>query len=227
MSDIRVCLLLSGQPRFYSGESYDSLKNHIIDRYNTHVFIHCWYSPDYTYPYAEWSGIKSTIKTDENTIGNLIRLYNPQSISVEKPQEFQEHQKADYLSRNMPSMFYSLKSSDALRKEYCKNHREYDFVIRARTDTVLGSFPDLTTLDKNYLYVPDNCPNPDVLNDNFSICGGDVIARCDVYGGVYNNLWKYSENGANYSPEMMWKKHLDTNGIKYKKLNFIQTFKRQ
>ncbi len=38
----KVALCLSGQPRFHSGKSYDSLKREIINKYDTDVFIHSW-----------------------------------------------------------------------------------------------------------------------------------------------------------------------------------------
>lgn len=220
---MKVALCLSGQPRFHSEESYRSLKREILDKYDTDVFIHTIVSSNenFIYPYAPWSGITSKIKISPNVVSELNTLYSPKKMAVEEPKTFPEfYKKGDYLSYNMPPMFYSIKYSDDLRKSHEEfNNFKYDFVIRARTDTLLSSLPDLSSLDKDTIYVPNNCPNPLVINDNFSICGGEVS---DKAYNVFDNIWIYSEEGRDYSPEMMWTKHLKTYGIPFKKLDTIQ-----
>jgi hypothetical protein len=220
---LKVALCLSGQPRFHNGESYNSLKREIIDKYNTDTFIHCWVSKNqnFVYPFATWSTIKE-LKISTNIVEDLKKLYNPVSILKEEPREFSVLNNDNYLSNNMPSMFYSLKKADELRQRYNEN---YDFVIRARTDTLLNSLPDLNNLDKNTIYIPDNCGNPVLFNDNFSIAGGNIA---DKMYNVFDNIIIYSEEGLDYSPEKMWTSHLFQTGVQIKKINGdCQSFVRQ
>ena len=226
-SKLKVALCISGQPRFYNRESYDSLKREILDKYNTDVFIHSWVSSDntYEYPHATWSNIKTKITVPSTVRTDLLQLYTPVQLTVEEPKKFERHIKGDYLSANMPSMFYSMMMADNERKKYSSyKQMNYDFVIRARTDTLLLSpLPDLSLLDKNTVYVPDNCGNPTLFNENFSIAGGDVADK--VYD-IYNYIDKYTE-GRDYSPERMWTIHLSLNNITVRKMDVSQSFVRE
>lgn len=223
----KVALCLSGYPRFHSGRSYESIKREILDKYDTDVFIHFWFSKDknFVYPFASWSNISSPIEVPNNVEEELKTLYNPIDIISEEPKSFKQYYKeGDYLSMNMPSMFYSLKMVDSMRFFYSRyKNKSYDFVVRARTDTLLSSLPDLHTLSRDTLYIPDNCGNPLLFNDNFSICGGSIV---DGVYNVFDSIWEYSEEGSDYSPEKMWTTHLSKNLIKVDLMNIQQNFVR-
>lgn len=239
---LKVAFLLSGQPRFIDGMSYDSIFKNILTVYDCDVFIHCWFSSDKNYKYetAKWSGINKELNIPLDTIDILNRLYNPKDFLWESPKEFVSFHLDDcYLSRNMPSMFYSLQKSYELMKNYRdKNGIKYDFIIRCRTDTLIKSLPHLSTLDKNTLYIPDNCPNKELVNDNFSICGGDIRSNC-IYS-IFDKLFFYSRVVSKgeekkdifgvyrqYNPEEIWTFHLKSSGINYQKTDCIsQTFVR-
>ena len=51
---MKIALILSGQPRFYNSVSYTTIYNEILNKYDTDVFFHCWYSSnkDYNYEYS-------------------------------------------------------------------------------------------------------------------------------------------------------------------------------
>lgn len=223
---MKVALCLSGQPRFYSGKSFESMKREILDVYDTDVFVHSWISKDenFSYPYARWSGINEKIVIPNSVSDDIVKLYKPKAIQIDEPMTFIEHSKDDYLSDNMPSMFYSMGAADTLRKTYStKNSINYDFVIRARTDTLLGTLPDLTTFDNDKIYIPDNCPNILFLNDNFSIAGGEVA---DICYDIFNKIDEYSDEGTDYSPEKIWTIHLFDNKISFRRMNIYQNFVR-
>jgi len=237
---LKIALCLSGQPRFYNSKSYLSIKKEILDKYDTDVFIHTWLSsnPDYKYPYASWSGIKDNISfSDPSEVKNeIIKLYNPKMITTEEPRIFRlsnldenkiytkKEIEIDYLRMNVPSSFYSMSYANNLRKEYStKSKVKYDWVIRARFDTFLLGFPNLALLDNTNLFVPNNCPNPEVCNDNFSWCGPDIA---NIVYDVYNNLSNFEEK-YNFSPERIWFYYISSiSKLNIIKMNFYQNFSR-
>jgi len=225
---LKVALVLSGQPRFYENLiAYNSFKKHIIDKYNTDIYFHTWFKEDTVYNYAEWSDIRGDLKisgTREDFEKNIVKLYNPRSYIIEEPKEFSlgvGPSASQYLAKNMPSMFYSMSVADMLRQE---SKIEYDFVVRARFDTLLNSCPDFVILnmDKPIIYVPDNCPNPKVCNDNFSITSGKYAEY--VYQ-IYQKLDEYGEK-YEWSPEIIWTSH-NSATHEFVKLKFDQTFIRK
>lgn len=261
---MRIALCLSGQPRFYDSESYNSLKREIIDstvlidgievKNQVDVFIHTWAPGDSPYPHSTWSnlkkGVKTSIKNQEfkenreiNIYFDLDLLYEPKSFFIQQQLTFEEflneHNQNDYLSNNMPSMFYSMNESNELRQQYeFQENIKYDFVVRARTDTLLErkssdvSVIDFSLLKKDTLYIPDNCGNPRLYNDNFSVCGGEIS---DAVYDVFDRLSEYvdySIEGINrgrndFSPERIWTEHLEKNNITVELLNIEQNFVRE
>lgn len=221
---LKVALCLSGQPRFYNSSSFLSMKREIIDKYNTDVFIHTWISKnkDFEYPCAPWSSL-NRIKIEGNIESDLIELYNPKYIQSEEPRIFREFlnetNEHDYLSNNMPSMFYSIKMVDDFRKKY--GNQKYDFVVRARTDTLLKSCIDFNILEKDTIYIPDNCGNHLFFNDNFSICGGEIADN------VYNIFDTLKLHYDYFSPETIWSEHLRSNNFKIEKIKIDQNFTRE
>lgn len=199
--EIRVALLLSGQPRFYSGKSYDSIKREILDKYSTDVFIHTWRSNDGKFDVAPWVSKQiGTAKFEgkETTYQDILRLYNPKRMMIEESREFKDWDKIIpdaclRLRRNLPSMLYSL-TECWKQVESSPTFEEYDIVVRARFDTLIEHLPDFTIGniddDKNYppnkyLIVPDNCPNHLLISDNFSLCTKEIAKK--VYN-IWNEL---------------------------------------
>lgn len=224
---INVAICLSGQPRFYNGKSYDSIKKYLLDVYNCDIFCHFWLSKDINYNYPSSphlncfkDGVKITSPEKE-----ILDLYKPVKYLIEEPKDFKElclsKIPTNYAIKNFPNMFYSMYQSDLLRQS---SEKKYDFVVRCRSDTLLESFPDLSKLEKGYLYIPNNCPNPRTYNDNFSICSPDVAER--VYN-IFTYLKNIDYNVQLYEPaEYVWTYHVKNQGIKVKLLNFEQDIAR-
>src|SRR3989344_6416933 len=230
---MKIALILSGQPRFYNSVSYTTIYNEILNKYDTDVFFHCWYSSnkDYNYEYSPWSGINQKITFPDTVKEDLIKMYNPKEYIIEEPIKFNfkmsdidnNNKNREFLYNNVPSMFYSLTKSNELRITYeKKNNIIYDWVIRARFDTLLVSLPELNKLCPGNIYVPDNCPNPNVFNDNFSICSS---LCCNNIYDVFTNLQEYI-NKVGIIPESIWKCHIELLSINVVKLNFFQNFSR-
>lgn len=235
---MKVALCLSGQPRFYSTDSYKSLQKHIIKPYSADVFIHSWINETNDYSCAPWAGISDCF-IPSSVAEDLKNLYKPKKIVFEESREFPEyHSKnpSDYITRNAPSMFYSMTYCDKLRQDYEKEMAiTYDWVIRARTDTYLDSFPDLTKLSPNILYVPSNCPNPNswVYNDNFSICSGSIAHKIYSVYNTIETMYNSDEDDRSAilkilskSAEDMWGYHLQINDTVVQRLVIYQTFVR-
>lgn len=265
---LKVALILSGQPRFYNSYSYDSIKREILNKYNPDVFFHTWYSEnkDMKYEFASWSSIQE-LKFPETTKEDIIKLYNPKSYIIDDPNGFKypsklvsyldpskhpefKHNKMDdilYMYRNVPQMLYSLSKSAELCNDYAKkNNIKYDIIIRARFDTHLVNLPSLEYLrsvGNQTLYVPDNCPNIELYNDNFAIwiekIGKQIVEPTgeqkekteqltDKIFDIYLNIEEYvKEKGI--IPENIFKAHIDKFSISVKKLNmeqFYQNFSR-
>lgn len=234
---MRIALCLSGQPRFYNHpNSYGQLKNKIMDRYqkNDHVdvFIHTWVFHNKTteqlYETGPWNYVKvnELEYNSEKIQTELTDLYSPKAFLAEEPISNKEATKdqdtnASYMTKNMPSMFYSMMMADQLRRQYSQQlNFEYDIVIRARTDTWIQSeLPDLVKLEKDKLYVPDDCPCVQYFNDNFSIATSSAVA--DKAYDLYKYLDTYSIE-TKYHPEHTWTTHLQQNNIDVIKRKDIQ-----
>jgi hypothetical protein len=94
---------------------------------------------------------------------------------------------------------YGLKMCDRLRQAYEKeNGFRYDAVLRCRPDLLFESpLPDLTTLDLNYIYVPDfhmfeGC------NDRFAIGSSENMT---FYMQKYDDWHAYVRNWISAGPE--------------------------
>ncbi len=194
---MKIALCLYGQPRFFKSESYRSLKEHIVDRYNADVFFHTWWSPECAgndiYITAPHTGGK-ILKGEDDVENELVSMYNPVLHKTDHPKVFDLREclnttdreydiwSRDYVPANALSMYYSIKQVQSLKRQYEDEHSfTYDWVIMARFDHLLIDFVSLRTLDTAKLYVPDNCPNQRLHNDNFLMCSSsnfDIVAMC-------------------------------------------------
>lgn len=171
----RVALVLSGQPKFFDGVSYESLKYHFISKYNADVYLHFWW--DWNNGEIEsspWSGLTSSITLNSETPHKLLDLYKPKGYLMQEPVKFDN---SSYMQRNGPSMFLSMKMAAELVPK-----GKYDIIVRTRYDMHVIETPDLTSLDMNTFYVPNNCPNSKVCSDNLSISNEERFRQsCSVY----------------------------------------------
>ena len=62
---MKVALLFYGQPRYVDNEEvYNSYKSNILDKYDTDVFCHTWWSEtEKEYDYSSWSKISNCFLT--------------------------------------------------------------------------------------------------------------------------------------------------------------------
>lgn len=233
--NLKGALCLYGQPRYFFNN--DTLIKNIMNIYSIDVFYHTWWDECGTYEIAPWAH-----GSHERDMSQLdMRKYDLNMLyQMYKPKQFQHEPQIDFSTQvvipsqdvvgyirdgNVLSQYYSSKKSSILQQTY----DNYSFIIRARFDTFIehplnlskyltedGRFPE------NTLIIPDNCHNPNLYNDNFSISSPTVhsyICR------IYDHVQQYLYDGVPYSPEELFKHHVELGGIKVvKDSNIHQMF---
>lgn len=197
-SDLRVALFLYGQPRFVdSSEAYESIKENILDRYDTTVFTHAWFDPEKNYePLPSWVTDKNGGRTSPyipNTAPmDIITKYNPKRVMIEKPltniefdegileyldERFQGNQFYSHNNmRNIVSQLYSKFNSLGLVGAFAR----YDMFVMVRYDAVLIDFPALTKLKGEYIYIPEGGHFNDLIQ---------ISPKYSMLFFLYGNLW--------------------------------------
>ena len=161
--DIALCFY--GQPRFIDNHnSYDSYRHHIYSQGDVDVFTHYWFdSNDDKFKTSDWSSNFDNY-LHKDTINIIKKLYNPVKSIADK-REFLENENVkenvknlNYFSENnfynLQSHLYSYEQTFKLLSEHMQQtNKKYDFVVMSRFDLKVTDFPNLSTLDKNKLYI--------------------------------------------------------------------------
>jgi len=245
---MKVALVLSGQPRFIK-ECAPYLIENIVSRYNADVFAHLWFDDKLIKTPYKYEGNWPSQTISPTAIDDFKSLYNPKSIEIEESMTFQDDSMEfdasikkynDWKTPNAPdemkhgtqgfsnliksnqiSYFYSLNRANLLKKkfEYLNNFK-YDWVFRARTDTVLHVPLDLSNYNLNAVtYTNINnqeSVTPGLICDwlNFgSSYAMDVFNSCFSCYDYLINECKKSNNGA-WSPELVHRKMVDLYNVR-------------
>lgn len=164
---VKVAIFIIGQPRFLTGKSYESIKKHLIDKYDCSFYCHWWFDEKNYLPTSNWDGKQPPFKCDINTENIIKKLYNPIAYRFDKPLEnkmeiinkYKQYKIPDEIPRhlikeetpyNLMSLYKSMKLCSDLYKND-KNDKNYDFFIKLRYDSVIINYPDLN----NYNYGDD------------------------------------------------------------------------
>lgn len=231
---MRVALCLYGQPRFYNSKSFETLKTHVIDRWNADVFFHTWWDPSEVgtyYEAAPWSRIpREDLYVEDGVVDELVGMYKPVAWLAEKQREFKDDDytgncsDANYHPSNIVSMFYTWKESGRLKREHEKKEGfKYDWVIRARFDTFIESaLPDMETFEKGACYVPDTCSVCTLVHDSFSVSDSRVH---DLQCETFDHLKEFFIRGIMMSHERMFMFQMKENGVEIvKRKDILQGF---
>lgn len=164
---MKVAILLPGLTRNYL-ESYNNLKENLLDKYDCDIFISTW---DITGKFNRNKGEKNYNKQYINEkeyidINDIISLYKPKSICMdcfeefkitnkERIQKFMKKNNFTSYTKNLNSIFsqwYKIKNVFSLYYEYSKkNSIKYDFIIKLRFDVIFKPI-NLNYLIKNNVY---------------------------------------------------------------------------
>lgn len=167
----KVALCFFGQPRFVDREEIrDSYYKNIIDRYDTDVYAHAWYSSEGDYEFSSWSNL-SHHSVPDGALETIAKFYKPSILVHDKPMQFQlprhvqeyvdgrfsgGHWNARNYSNLMSQLYSIQRVSDYLYlKSQITTVIKYDFIVLARYDTLLYNFPDLEELNSQKFYVPN------------------------------------------------------------------------
>jgi len=132
---MKIAICLSGQARNFK-QSYNSLKTHLLDKYDCDVYFHAWKTPHFESTNFGFGNTQYTL-TDSD-YNDLIQLYNPKKYIIEKPIVFDASGYKCPIWRqplnNTLSMFYSIYKSIQLVDE------KYDYIVRTRFDIDYSKF---------------------------------------------------------------------------------------
>jgi hypothetical protein len=210
---MKIALLFYGQARFIdSPYIINSFKEHILDKYDTDVFCHTWWSEDMNTFISSTNTENEDIPVYKNTINILENLYKPKILIAEKQinfldipfckkyiEEMMIHPKWKdnnwkwNLTYKNPKNFFNLCSIAYSKEEiinkfesYCKNNNiEYDFIILSRYDLNIMFFPDLYILNKNKSYISNSHP---YWPDELFITNYNNLKGFKIYSYIQHNI---------------------------------------
>lgn len=157
---MKIALCLSGQARSFK-QGFEYYKKNLLDHYDVDVFIHTW-------QFDEWK--------------EYVDLYDPVEFKMDPPitDSFGKTIDDNYIrtpnrQKFPPRFTYSMLSSmdtcsELIAKHVFVSHKNYDWVIRSRSDYALNVKIPFEELDNSKLYIP-NCrmvPERDFGNDQFA-----------------------------------------------------------
>lgn len=224
---MKIAVCISGQPRNFK-QSYNSLKQYYLDKYDCDVYFHSWKTP--IFESTNFGGGNHHYSLTEQDYEDLISLYKPKKYILEHPIVFDASNYKCPLWRqplnNTLSMFYSIYKSFSLIE------KTYDYVIRTRFDV------DYSCLDLSF---PDEGINIPEWNTDYRVKNRgyyDIFALgtqslLKIYSETFSNIISYVTNDPQFtqflqggwpgqdSPlrnEYLLKWHLVKNNIKVNEL---------
>lgn len=216
---MKTALCLSGQVRNWKN-SFDSIYNQIIKKYNCDVFIHSWnaasskISHDFNQKLFidEWGDVDYS----------FIKHYNPKKIKFDWPDYdfYRENFNIKDRTYNTLMMWYSLDQSNKLRKEYeLETNISYDCVIRCRMDLFFENFK-ITELKKSTLYLPPN----ENINKPWSIEIREMFENNNRHWGyMTNDQFAYGDNNTmDYYCGIFDRAKLDNTSISFHPENYLK-----
>ena len=147
---MKVAVLLYGHLRDYD-KCAESLKIHLLNRYDCDVFMHTWDVTDHST--LSWHGQRFHPKNVDDSIIEKIKMhYDPKGLIVEHQQPYKneeiiepnEYRKYKFSTASCHYLFYTMSRVNELRKEYEKKYCiKYDYLIVTRPDVQLKNDLDI------------------------------------------------------------------------------------
>jgi len=223
--EIKTALQISGQIRD-AKNCFESVKTHILDKFNPDVFIDTWK------PSNRIMDHRGAYIPNEMTIDEVIENYNPKVIQVEDFDtplmkhiaEFEYERRNAYDGtfpwetkfQNVFYMYYKVWKANTHRCSYENlNDFKYDRVIKSRFDLRFDDFPDIIP-EKNTVYVPSGWDCRGGLSDLLAIGDSETIGK---YCRLFECLRTYHDNCITLHPESVLRKHLEINNIKIERFD--------
>ena len=238
---MKVALCLSGQPRVID-IGYQKLKNALLDHNDVDVFVHTWFDDENLSTESVIPG-REGHQINPHAIDQIIHLYKPKAISVEKPKtwnrQFEYPQKTfekahtwaleipgdnpiekatGYLDNTTHCMWYSILMSNITKERYAtESNTHYDWVIRNRFD--YGPHVTIEFMeppeDDSAVYYQHNPDHPDGMVGDWYAMGS--TNAMNVYSGLFNCLGQLvrqsNKEDGYWCNELILKHHLKNNSI--------------
>tara|TARA_B100000131_G_scaffold172110_1_gene166313 strand:+ start:502 stop:1245 length:744 start_codon:yes stop_codon:yes gene_type:complete len=175
---MKVALLLTGQPRFIDdSRPFLFFKNNIIDKYNTDVYCHAWFSKNLLYEKSPWSNNAHYFKTNSNLsktnpVPNdadklILEYYNPKKYKFDPPTNFSFNREAqEWMDNNFtnrhPEGFWSNLGYSCVLSHFKSiqnslelvDKTDYDYFILSRYDITIPTFiEDIFSLDLEKMHL--------------------------------------------------------------------------
>jgi hypothetical protein len=213
---MKVALLLSGHFR-NANSCFFSIREKILDRFDTDVFISTW-NPggDFT----NYIPVPTRDIPDAITFDQVINLYKPKSILsedfdsvkikklIDKAWELDPHgpMNGETNSASILCMWHKIHSSFKIMENYESSAGfRYDFIIKGRFDINIHDPIDLE-IDKGSVKIPPGFDWRGGFNDIFAWGGREEMG---YYCSLYEKIEEYVKTrGVFFHPETMLKYHL-------------------
>lgn len=164
---VNVALCFYGQPRYVNNIDVPKSYDHYFNRpdYSVKTFGHCWFSRDAVYTPTSWMQNHSDYVVNSSVIEKLYDHYDFDGLIVEAPKtfRFQDNEiREKYKQLDHHINFTELRENNTLSHLYSIQMvanlvpDNFDFYVFCRYDTVITDIPDLTSADREKVYLP-NC----------------------------------------------------------------------
>jgi hypothetical protein len=213
---MKIALLLGGLPRMVRA-GYERTWKHIIDKYETDVFLHAWKDDSWG---CEWQEVQ-----------DVYNFNNVKSLHIQSPFKFTEYKNGISLphtdkSRPLPDydvmscfrqfpMFYSWQK---VYRDCFDTTVKYDCVIRSRYDMEIFNPNVISSLNLNYLNMG---PGGGFYDDNLCITNNENAEK--IYKHIFDDLIEQSRiSGVLNSAEQTWTNIINRSGCPARVENSLQ-----
>lgn len=159
---IRLAVQVFGHLRTYA-QCAAYLRKHVIDLYDTDVFMHTW---DVTeHGGKTWyvdAARSNSVAVDDKVISEIMRLYGPVLLEVKTQDFYPEsgsygtHEKKKISLTGMKYMRYAQYRVNQLRREHQeKTGAQYDYILMVRPDIMPMVDLDLSDYEPEFSYSED------------------------------------------------------------------------
>jgi len=206
---MKIALLLYGQPRNIDNmKVIESHKNLIINKYDTDVFCHTYYSDDGIYtmnPYLK----KEPIKCDKKYLDIIINEYKPKAFEYDKPFDSPDNYRfslnKEKIDSNKFKNEYDLKIANLITRLY------YECIIRKSNEfSIMNDLFITNIISQLYSINKVNKMFEKYSNDNKIIYDFIIVTRYDFIIDSLPSLntldssYFYTSDNHKYFPDIIY-----------------------
>lgn len=108
-----------------------------------------------------------------------------------------------------------------LMEKYClEKNIEYDIIMAYRPDNYAYeklNYEQFDVSNKNTIYIPSDGDHCGGINDQIAIGNKYSMKK---YMNIYNNLLTLLDNGCNFHPETLFRRHVEAMGLEVRRFNY-------